>query len=131
MVWVNVRFAPTATGLGLPLLVTVKSHAMFTLVTTEVVLVLTEFAADSEEGAVIVVAVTLDGTFTTTTMLADAPEAKLGFVHVTFPVEPTAGVVQVHPAGAITDWNVVFGGVAWVRFAVVAATGPLFVMVCV
>ena len=59
--------------------------------------------ADTDEVAVIVAATTLAGTFTTTTMSADAPDARLGSVQVTFPVPPTAGVVQVHPAGANTD----------------------------
>jgi hypothetical protein len=76
---------------------------MFTLVTTVVVLVLTEFVEDSVEVAVIVGATTLGGTLTTTTMSAAVPAAKLGLVHVTFPVAPTAGVTQVQPAGATTD----------------------------
>jgi hypothetical protein len=33
-------------------------------------------------------------------------------VQVIVPVPPTAGTVpQVHPAGGVIDWNVVFGGV--------------------
>jgi hypothetical protein len=124
-------FAPTVTGLGLPLLVTVRSQAMITLVVTVVVLVVTEFEADRLDVAVIVGATTLGATLTTTTMFAEAPTARLGSVQVTFPVEPTAGVVQVQPAGAKTDWNVVFSGVASVKLTVVAAAGPLFVTVWV
>jgi hypothetical protein len=112
-------------------LVTVKSQFVLTFVTTVVVLVFTEFAALSVEVAVIVGTTMLGATLTTTTMLAVAPTARLGSVQLTFPVEPTAGAVHVHPAGARTDWNVVFGGVASVKFAAVAATGPLFVTVCV
>ena len=112
-------------------MVTVKSQAMFTLVTTVVVLVLTEFVADRVEVAVMVDATTVGATLTTTTMLADAPEANVGLVQVTLPVAPIAGVVQVQPAGARADWKVVFRGVASVKFAVVAAAGPLFVTVCV
>src|SRR5271156_5214343 len=119
-------FDPAATGFGVPLLVTIRSHTSLTLVVTIVVLVFTEFDADSVEVAVIAGATTVGATFTTTTISAVSPTAKLGSVQVTFPVEPTAGVVQVHPAGAITDANVVFAGVASVKFAVVAAAGPLF-----
>jgi hypothetical protein len=130
-VCVYVMFAPTVTGLGVPLLVTVRSQAMITLVVTVVVLVVTEFVADRVDVAVMVGATTLGATLTTTTILAVAPTARLGSVQVTFPVEPTAGEVQVHPAGAKTDWNVVFGGVASVKLAFVAAAGPLFVTVWV
>ena len=53
-------------------------------------------------------------------------------VHVIVPVPPTAGLVpQVHPAGGVIDWNVVFGGVTCVKVAPVAVAGPLFVTVCV
>ena len=122
---------PAVTGLGLPLFVTVRSQLALTFVTTVVVLVFTEFVAFRVDVAVIVGATTLAATFTTTTMLALAPTARLGSVQLTVPVEPTAGAVHVHPAGATTDWNVVFRGVASVKFAFVAATGPLFVTVCV
>src|SRR5208282_268422 len=115
---------PAVTGLGLPLLVTVRSQTVLTLVVTDALAVLTEFVADTEEGAVIEATVTLAGTFNTTTIFAVSPTAKLGSVQVTFPVPPTAGVVQVHPAGASTDWYVVFAGVASVKLAAVAAAGP-------
>src|SRR5271169_5929032 len=127
-------FDPEATGLGLPLLVTVRSQAVFTLVVT-VVLLLAELGsvvvAETVEVAVIVGATTVDGTFTTTTMSAVAPTASVGSVQVTFPVLPTAGVVQVQPAGASTDRNVVLGGVASVKLTPAAEPGPLFVTVCV
>jgi hypothetical protein len=97
-------FAPAATGLGVPLLVTIRSQTSLTLVTTIVVLVFTEFDADSVEVAVIAAAVTVGATFTTTTISAASPTAKVGSVQTTFPVAPTAGVVQVQPAGASTDW---------------------------
>jgi hypothetical protein len=93
---------PAATGLGLPLFVTVRSHSSKTGVFV-IVLAVGEFVAVTEEFAVIGVAVTLAGTFTTITIFAVAPTAKLGLVQLIFPVNPTAGVVQTHPAGAITD----------------------------
>src|SRR5579864_6970432 len=127
-------FAPAAIGLGVPLLVTARSQAEPTPVET-VVLLLDELGslvvAVTEEFAVIVVGATLAGTFTTTMMSAEALEARLGSLHVTVPVVPTAGVVQVHPAGAITDWNVVFVGVASVKTTLEDAAGPLLVTISV
>jgi hypothetical protein len=101
-----VIFDPAVTGLGLPLFVTVKSQESFTLVMTVVLLLAavgSDVVADTVEVAVIVAATTVGATFTTTTMSAEAPAARVGSVQVTFPVPPTAGVVQVHPAGARTD----------------------------
>jgi hypothetical protein len=127
-------FEPAVTGLGLPLLVTVKSQDCCTLVTTVVLLFArlgSEVVEVTVDVAVIVDASTVGATLTTTTMSADVPIARLGLVQVTVPVAPTAGAVQFHPAGAITDWNVVLVGVASTKLTVEAAAGPLFVTVCV
>ena len=100
---------PAATGLGTPLSVTVRSQASRTLVTT-VVLLLAEMGsavvAETEEFAVIVATETLGATFTTTMISAEVPEARFGSVQVTDVV-----TVQVHPAGAETETNVVFAGI--------------------
>jgi len=86
--------------------------------------------------AVLVVDVIGDGsvprqesTFTTSVMTAEPPEARPAAVQLTAPVPPTAGAVQAHPAGALTDTNVVFGGVDSARATLTAALGPLFVTV--
>jgi hypothetical protein len=128
--------APAVTGLGLPLLDTERSHAELTLVTTTVPLLRplgSDVVAETLEFAVMEVPIaTVEGTFNTTTMSAAVPEAKLAeSLQVIVPVPPTAGVVQVHPAGASTDWNVVLAGVTSVKVTPVAAAGPLFVTVCV
>ncbi len=48
-------------------------------------------------------------------------------LQVMVPVLPTAGTIgQVHPAGGVIDWNVVFGGVVCVKVAPLAADGPRF-----
>jgi hypothetical protein len=98
-----------------------------------VVLLLAELGSVVEEEtvevAVIVVAAIEEATFTTTIMLEDAPEAKLASVQVTVPVAPTAGVVQVQPAGAEIEANVVFVGTTSVKVAFVELAGPLFVTV--
>jgi len=49
--------------------------------------------------------------------IRDRSGARLAFVHVTAPVPPTMGVVQVHPAGACTAWKVVFAGVDIVKLS--------------
>ena len=125
---------PAVTGLGVPLLVTVRSHATIRFVVTLVLLLAelgSEVVAETEEAAVMELAVTVDGTFSTTMISVAVPDAMLGFVHVIVPVALTAGVVQVHPAGAETDWKVVLVGVASVNVAPEDAAGPLFVTVCV
>jgi hypothetical protein len=69
-------------------------------------------------------------TLTTSGKLAPAPEATEGFVQLTVPAAPTAGVVQVQPAGTgAKDTKVVFVGMTSVNEAPVATAGPLLVTV--
>src|SRR4029077_18653300 len=70
-------------------------------------------------------------TRTTIVMVAGAPAASVVAVQETVPVPPTAGVEQFHPAGAVTDWNVVWAGVGSTSCTPVAEAGPLFVTVTV
>src|ERR1700734_617012 len=93
---------PAATGLGVPLLLTARSHAAVTGVLVLVVMV-RALVAETDEVAAIAAAVTLGGTLTTTMMEAEVVTAKLVSVQVIFPVAPTAGVVPVQPAGAETE----------------------------
>ena len=53
-------------------------------------------------------------TFTTRLKVALAPDVNVAMVHVTVPVPPNAGLVQVKtgPAVWVIDTNVVFPGVA-------------------
>jgi hypothetical protein len=95
-----------------------------------VVVLVSELVAETEEVAVIVVAGTVEATFTTTMIVAEVFDAILGSVQVTFPVPPTAGVVQVQPAGAETDAKVVLVGTASRKLTADAADGPLLVIVC-
>ena len=123
---------PAVTGLGVPLSVTARSQIVVTGVAV-VVLLLAELGSAVEEEtvevAVMVVAAIEDATFTTTIILAEAPEAKLASVQVTVPVAPTAGVVQIQPAGAEMDAKVVLVGTTSVKVAFVELAGPLFVTV--
>src|SRR5437899_13052840 len=57
-------------------------------------------------------------------ILALAPEASDGLVQVAGPFVPAADVVEVHPAGAVTDWNVVCAGSASPTLTLAAALGP-------
>jgi hypothetical protein len=104
------------------------SQAAVTGVEVFVVLV-SEFAAETDEVAAMGLVVSLAATLTTTMMAADVLAAKLGSVQDMFPVDPTAGVVQVQPAGAETEAKVVLVGTASWKETVVAAEGPLFVIV--
>ena len=122
--------APAATGLGLPLFVTVRLQVIRTFVTTVVLLLLGVGSVvpeeETEEFAVIVATDTVGARFTTTMMSADAPAATLRLVQVTGAV-----MGHVQPAGAETDTKVVLAGIASVKVTVEAAAGPLLVTVCV
>jgi hypothetical protein len=122
--------APAATGLGLPLLVTFRSQAVRTFVTTDVLLLLEVGSVvpeeETEEFAVIVATDTVGARFTTTMISADAPATTLGLVQVT-----EAVTVHVQPTGAETDTKVVLAGIASVKLTGAAAAGPLLVTVCV
>src|SRR5438270_10195186 len=127
-------FDPAVIGLGVPEFVTFRSQATMTFVVTVVVLFEgsgSEVVAETDDDAVIELATTVGATPRTTMMSVEVPEATVGLVQVIVPVPPTAGVVQVHPAGCEIDWKVVFAGVASVNVAPDAAAGPLFVTVCV
>ena len=120
---------PAATGLGVPLLLTAKSQAAVTGVLVLVVMV-RALVAETDEVAAMAAAVTVDGTLTTTMIDAEVVAAIVGSVQVIFPVAPTAGVVHVQPAGAETEAKVVLAGTASRKLTLVAAAGPLFVIVC-
>jgi hypothetical protein len=60
-------------------------------------------------------------TFTTYVMVAGAPGARLGSVQI------SVIRVQVHPAGPVSDTEMVFAGSALLRVTDVAALGPLLV----
>jgi hypothetical protein len=79
--------------------------------------------------AVIGVAVIDEATLTATKMLIESPEVRLASVQVMFPVAPTAGVVQVQPAGGEIEEKVVLAGTASRKLIPVAVAGPLFVIV--
>src|SRR5258708_29543842 len=120
---------PANTGFGVPLLVTAKSQSGVTLVTTVVLLLAalgSPVVAEMEEFAVIVATTTVEATFTTTMMSADAPAARVGSLQVTEGV-----MTQVQPTGAETEANVVLAGIASVKVTAEADAGPLFVTVCV
>jgi hypothetical protein len=68
--------------------------------------------------------------FTVTTSVKDAVPALAKAepsVQVTVPVAPTAGFVQVHPAGGVTEAKVVFVGVTWDQEGAAAEEAPLLV----
>ena len=95
-----------------------------------------ESTTSFETVAVLVVDVTGTGSVpthrSTLTMRVNWAEAlmpRLAAEQLIAPVPPTGGVVQVHPAGAPTDANVVFGGVVSASLRLTATCGPLFVTV--
>src|SRR5882757_10885686 len=127
--------APAVTGDGAPELVTVRlTFATTTILTVvELLAALGSLVAEvTDEFAVMVVPSGVAAfTLTVTLIFATEPAGRFGFVQVTAPVPPTAGVVHVHPAGARTDRKVVLAGVVSVKLNEVAGAGPLLVIVCV
>lgn len=123
---------PAATGLGAPALDTARSQYAYTGVVMLVPLfpgLGSDVDEETDEAAVIDATATDGATFTTTMMSAEAPDARLGFVQVTLPVAPAAGVVQAQPAGTEIEAKVVFVGTASRKLTAEAAAGPLFVTV--
>ena len=57
---------------------------------------------------------------TATENCRDAPGPSEAMVHFTWPLPPTGGVVQVHPAGTVTAWNPVCAGTAMVMATLAA-----------
>jgi hypothetical protein len=113
-------------------LVTDRSQTGRTVVTVVVLLLAglgSEVVAAIEAVAVIEAAVIVGARFTTTMMFASALTARLAAVQVMVPVAPTAGVVQVQPAGAEYDAKVVLVGTASVKVKLEADPGPLLVTV--
>src|SRR5689334_15736519 len=63
-------------------------------------------------------------TVTTRVNTSLAPAASTGLPQFTDPVPPTAGVVQLQPAGEVSEVNVVLAGIESVSAAPDAASGP-------
>src|SRR5258706_5824128 len=128
-------FAPAVTGDGAPELVALRlTFALTTTLTVvELLTALGSLVPDVTEdvAGIVVLSGVAVFTLTVTLIFATEPAARVGFIQVTAPVPPAAGVTHVHPAGARTDWKVVFAGVFSVKLSEVAAAGPLFVIVCV
>jgi hypothetical protein len=70
-------------------------------------------------------------TLVTATNVTDEPAANAVATHEIVPADPTAGVVQLHPDGTVSDWNVLFAGTVEVKNTPAASLGPLLVTCCV
>ena len=69
-------------------------------------------------------------TFTTTMIVAGAPTARVATEQDTVPVPPTEGALQVQPAGALTETNVVLDGTVSLSWVGPATDGPWLVTTC-
>lgn len=120
-------FAPAVTGSSTSILVTERSALSgFTVVLAVAVL----FAGVGSFGVALIVAVLLmEGTeapvvATTSVKTSLAAAATDGFVQLTVPLAPTAGVLHVHPTAAANETNVVLAGSGSLRVAEVPGPGP-------
>ena len=80
---------------------------------------------------IVVPAVPLKSTLTTSVKVDDAPFASELLEQLIEPVLPTNGVVQPHRAGTEMDWKVVPAGMLSTSCKQDAAAGPKFVTVIV
>jgi hypothetical protein len=125
-----------ATTLAAPVTVMLTSANVFVTITVVAVAEsLAGFVSVVELDAVaVLLIVNPDGAvasvFTTTEKFAVAAFAIVGVEHAIVPVPPTAGVMQVQPAGRLIDWNVVYGGMFVANVTWSALFGPLFVRAC-
>jgi hypothetical protein len=108
---------PACTGFGDATFDTVRSGAVVPTTVFTVAVLLEEFGSAAEELAdaestMIVPLATPVFTFTTSVNVAAVEAGMFEFVQTTFPVPPTAGPRQLHPAGAEMDAKVVFAGTA-------------------
>jgi len=128
---------PGATPFGDAALVTIRSaHAAApTTVEAEAVL-LAEFGSLTDELTFAVSVITVPFavpvfTLTTSEKVAAVLPGIFRSVQTTLPVLPTAGVVQLQPAGVAIETNVALLGTASTSEALSAALGPLLVTTCV
>jgi len=70
------------------------------------------------------------GTAVTIVNVPLAPAARLAIRHTTTFVD-TGGVVHTHPAGGVTDWNVLGPVIGNVITDCTVAAGPLFITITV
>jgi hypothetical protein len=125
---------PALTGSGESVLVSRRSAAVATVVVAVAELLpgVGSVVADAAVAVLVisVPAAVFDATRTASVNCA-LPAARLGFEHDTVPLAPTAGVVHVQPAGALSETNVVPAGTASVIVADAALDGPEFVTLIV
>src|SRR5947199_396373 len=126
-------FCPALTGCGASESATERSACPATVVVAVAVLLPLVGSGVVEEIVVLalIVPVAAGSTSTTAVKLAEPPAANVARVTVTVPVAPTAGVVALHPAGVVTETNVVPAGVASVTDTVCASDGPALLAVIV
>src|SRR5438034_867290 len=132
---VYVRVPPGRTGSGESVLVMARSASARTVVVA-IALLLPVLESAVVELTVAVLAIVLPSgaaglTWTMRVKVAVAPLANEAVVQFTVPVEPTAGVVQVQPAGVGIDWNVVCDGNGSFMVTLAAAFGPALLTVIV
>lgn len=125
---------PGTTGSGVSSLVTDRSAAVPTVVVA-VPLWLPALGSEVVDEAVAVLLITLPAASDASTAVVRVntalPTANAGLEQVTVPPVPIVGVVQLQPASAGSDTNVVPAGNVSLSETVEAESGPLLVAVMV
>jgi hypothetical protein len=116
--------AQTAASEGLVVIDGIVQLLMLVVAVALLSAILGSAAVDETEAVFPIVPVEPLFTFVTSPNVADVVESILAFVHVTVPVPPTEGVDAAHPAGVVTDTNVVPAGMESTRLTEAAELGP-------
>src|SRR6266852_5332702 len=127
---------PASTGLGEATLETSRFGAVVPTTVVAVAVLFEELGSLAEELTEAVSEITVPlavpaFTFTTRVKVPAVEPGMFELLHTTLPVPPTAGAIQLQPAGEAIETNVAFAGTLATRVALSAALGPLLVTICV
>ena len=121
---------PACTGLGEAVLVTDKFGPEPPTIVVTVTVLFDRIGSRTDELTVAEAVITVPfvvpvATFTTNVKVAEDNPGMFAFVHTALPVPPMPGTRQLHPAGGVSEANVVLAGTGKTRVALSAALGPL------
>jgi hypothetical protein len=123
---------PACTGFGEAVLVTDRFGPDDPTIVVTVAVLFDRIGSRTDELTVAEAVITVPfvapvATFTTKVKVAEDNPGMFAFVHTALPVPPMLGKRQLHPAGGVSEANVVPVGTGNTRVALSAALAPLFV----
>ena len=127
---------PACTGFGDATFVTDRLGPVVPTIVVTVAVLLDETGSMAEEATDTVPVITVPLavallTFTTRVNVPDVDAGRLALLQTIFPVPPTRGLRQLHPAGDTSETKVVFVGIFATTVALSVVLGPLLVTIYV